>query len=437
MTSNAPQGSSGRVGIVENWELRKHKSRDANSGAFKGILFVVVALLLITIGGWFAARPMVGPFLTDTFEEHPGIINYPVVGDLVGAEFADRLDKPVAISGEEAEFVIAQGETVDDIEANLVAAGLLEDESAFKYAVVRDRVDQLIKPGPYTIKTPVTPAALASRLQAAPDPPPTMATLDMRPARRLEQTVAYLQQETEKAEDPLELDPREFLKLARNPSNKLRNQYPFLKQSPQDASLEGFLYPGTYAVPVDITAEELLHQMLGEFDDNAAKYVNQAKKKGLDFWQTLTIASLVEREAKADSDRRKIAGVYTNRLDPKVNKETAGLLQADPTVVYATDSMALEDLAVKKWDEYLFWDLLGEADYSVVNVAPQYASYQTYQNAGLPDGPIVTPSAKSIEAALNPATKSKLLYFYACDGSDTHNFAKSFNKHQSNIDKCN
>ena len=67
---------------------------------------------------------------------------------------------------------------------------------------------------------------------------------------------------------------------------------------------------------------------------------------------------------------------------------------------------------------------------------PEYGSYQTYRNAGLPDGPIVTPSSKSIEAALNPATKSKLLYFYACEDSDTHRFAKTFDQHQSNINKC-
>ncbi len=94
MSSSTPRDGGGRVGIVENWELRQRRRTDANSGAFKGMLFVVVALLLITVGGWYAARPMVGPFLTDAFEEHPGIINYPIVGDLVATEFADRLDDP-------------------------------------------------------------------------------------------------------------------------------------------------------------------------------------------------------------------------------------------------------------------------------------------------------------------------------------------------------
>ena len=128
--------------------------------------------------------------------------------------------------------------------------------------------------------------------------------------------------------------------------------------------------------------------------------------------------------------------MYWNRLDPEVNAETGGLLQADPTVVYATDSMALEETNLAKWDEYLFWDLLGVADYASVEVDQRYDSFQTYQNAGLPDWPIVTPSAKSLEAALEPATKSKLLYFYACPDSDTHKFAKNLSQHQRNIDNC-
>ena len=216
----------------------------------------------------------------------------------------------------------------------------------------------------------------------------------------------------------------------------MRDQYGFLAQAAAGSSLEGFLQGGTYEVPVDITAEEMIYLMLDEWDKTTSKYVAQARKKDIPFYDALTIASLVEREAKVDSDRAKIAGVYWNRLNPKVNKQTGGLLQADPTVVYATDSMALADMNVTNWDEYLFWDLLGVTDYSTVTVDPQYESFQTYQNPGLPDWPIVTPSAKSLEAALNPMTKSKLLYFYACPDSDTHKFAKNFKQHQRNIDKC-
>ncbi len=393
MSVPTPQGhGEGRVGIVEGWELRQSRKQDANSGAFKGLAFVVVALLLLVVGGWFAARPVLGPALSGIFEDYPGMVNVPVVSDLLAAEFADRLDKPAGSSEAEVEFVVEGGQSVDDITENLVEAGLLTDEMAFKYAVVDNRVDQLIKAGVYTMTPRITPAGIAGRLEGDPDPPTPLTVLDMRHGRRIEQIVAYLQQQTENTE--LELDPKEFLRLTRNPAAALRKQYRFLAEAPADNSLEGFLAGGTYEVPVDTTAEELMHQMLGRWESANAKYVTLAAKRGYDFYEALTIASLVEREAKEDSDRKKIAGVYWNRLDPKVNKQTGGLMQADPTVVYATDAMTLEETNVKDWDEYLFWDLLGRSDYSTVDVDKQYQSFQTYQNPGLPDWPIVTPSGE-------------------------------------------
>lgn len=438
MSRPAGQGGTGRVGIVENWELRQSRQQDANSGAFKGLVFVVVAIGLIAVGGWFAARPMIGPAVESVFEENPGIVNLPLVQDLLAAEFADRIGSPAGASDTEVEFVIAPGESVTDIQANLVDAGLLSDESAFYYAVVRDRVDQLIKPGTYTMTPRITPAGIAARLEGDPDPPTPMITLDMRPGRRIEQTVAYLQQEVEREDIDFQLDPNEFKRIARSPSNKLRQQYSFLQEAPSDASLEGFLYPATYEVPVDITAEELIQRMLRTWEERMGQFVGQAKSKGYDFYDSLILASLVEREAKAARDRPKIAGVYRNRLDKKVYKNagTNGLLQADPTVVYARDSMALEDLGVKQWDEYVFWDLLGESDYSTVQVDPRYASFQTYQNQGLPDWPIATPTVASMKAALNPATKSGNLFFYACPGSDTHSFAKTASQHLQNTQSC-
>ena len=438
MSGPAPQGGNGRVGIVENWELRQNNKQDANSGAFKGLVFVGVALVLLVVGGWYAARPMVGPAVEGVFEDNPGIVNVPLVSDLLAAEFADRITAPASSSEREIEFVIEPGQTVDDIQANLVDEGLLADEGAFRYAVVRDRVDQLIKPGTYTMTPQITPAGIAARLEGDPDPPTPMTVLDMRPGRRIEQTVAYLQQQVEDPEIGLEIDPNEFKRLARNPTKKLREQYTFLQEAPAGNSLEGFLYPATYEVPVDITAEELMHQMLQVWEERMGSYIRQAKNKGYDFYDALTIASLVEREAKQDSDRAKIAGVYWNRLDPKVFKgQTNGLMQADPTVVYATDSMTLEEMSVKKWDEYLFWDLLGISDYSTVDVDPEYASFQTYQNKGLPDWPIVTPTVASMKAALDPRSGKGNLFFYACPGSDTHTFAKTAAKHNKNIASCN
>jgi len=427
-----PRGGQ-RTGIVENWETRQRHRQEANAGGWKGFAFVAVAIVLLLVGGWFAARPVLGPAITGLFEENPGIINMPVVADLLRAELGDRLGVPAGTSDQEVDFVIEPGETIDEIQEKLVAAGLLTDTLAFKYLVVNDRVDQLIQAGPYALTPLMSPREIVGRLAGPPDPPTPVITLALRPGLRIEQIVAYLQQQAATTE--LEMDPREFRDLAQDPSPELRDEFAFLSNVPKGNSLEGFLAGGVYEVPIDITADEFLRLLLEQWRDDSGDLVAQARKKGVDFYDAMTIASLVEREAKVDKDRARIAGVYWNRLNPRLNGPTAGLMQADPTVVYAADSEALEDIGIARWPEYLFWDTLG-VDLNTVEVPRTLDSFQTYRNPGLPDWPIATPTRKSLEAALTPNTKKKLLFFYACPGSDSHKFSKSIGGHEKNIRTC-
>jgi UPF0755 protein len=430
-----PKPRSGQgVGIVEGWELRRARQRDANSGAWKGLLFVVILLIGLVIGGWVVARPVIGPAITGLFEQNPGILHMPIVADLLRAELGDRVNAPASSEQNEVKFVIDAGQTVDQIQENLVDAGLLTDTMAFRYLIMSDRVDQLIEAGTYTMNTGMSPHDVVGRLAADPDAPTPVVNLALRPGLRIEQIAAYLQAQTEETE--LSLDPKEFLDLATNPKPELFDEFPFLRQVSEGNSLEGFLAGGLYPVPIDINADEFLHLLLQEWEEDSGDLVAQARKKGIDFYDALTVASLVEREVKVDSDRAKVAGVYWNRLDPKLNGATGGLMQADPTVVYATDSMALDDLAMGKWPNYLFWDTLGVADLATVTVSPELQSHQTYQQPGLPDWPIATPTRASIEAALDPDTRKDFLFFYACPGSDTHTFAKTAAQHSRNIAQC-
>ena len=180
-----------------------------------------------------------------------------------------------------------------------------------------DRVDQLLQAGTYSMDTGMSPQAVVTRLAAAPDPPTPVVNLALRPGLRIEQIAAYLQAQKEETE--LQLDPKEFLDLATNPRPELFDEFPFLRQIPEGNSLEGFLAGGVYPVPVDISADEFLHLLIQEWEDDSGELVAQARKKGVDFYDALTVASLVEREVKSDTDRAKVAGVYWNRLDPKLN----------------------------------------------------------------------------------------------------------------------
>jgi UPF0755 protein len=137
--------------------------------------------------------------------------------------------------------------------------------------------------------------------------------------------------------------------------------------------------------------------------------------------QLLTLASIVEREAKQASERPMIASVYLNRLAAKLP------LQADPTVQYA---IATRDgpaaVAYNYWKQDLTPDDL-QID----------SPFNTYQVPGLPPAPICNPGEPSIKAVLQPA-KTDYMYFVATtDGSGTHLFAKTLDEHNANVAKVN
>ncbi len=160
--------------------------------------------------------------------------------------------------------------------------------------------------------------------------------------------------------------------------------------TPPNASLEGYLFPDTYTIPKGATPREIIGQMLGNFH---ARVVAPYHPR-LD---TITLASLVEREAEVDSDRPLIAAVYKNRLALGMR------LQCDATVQYA----------LPQHKTRLFY-----ADLRVDS------PYNTYTHAGLPPTPIACPGLPSIAAALHPASVNYLYYVAGPDGKH-HVFSRT------------
>jgi UPF0755 protein len=157
-----------------------------------------------------------------------------------------------------------------------------------------------------------------------------------------------------------------------------------------------------------------------------------AAKRGLTFGQVLVLASIVEQEAILDNERPLIAGVYQNRLNPKM--WLTGLLESDPTIFYTNDTLQLDSLAFAKWQQYVFWDKLPAGYLLPVPLPADLAGYNTYTSKGLPPGPICSPALGSIDAALAPNTKTGYLFFIAKgDGSNTTAFAKTLAQHQANV----
>ncbi len=174
-------------------------------------------------------------------------------------------------------------------------------------------------------------------------------------------------------------------------------------------SLEGYLLPDTYTLPLPVTAGSLVQAMTGSFARQWKPAWNlRLDSLGMTRNQLLTLASIVEGEARRDEERPVIAGVYSNRL-------RLGMpLQADPTVQYAIQ-LATGKRKPRLW----FKDL--EID----------SPYNTYQVPGLPPGPVNSPGIKSIEAALYPA-QVPWLYFVA-NGDGTHRFSRTLAEHNRAI----
>lgn len=176
-----------------------------------------------------------------------------------------------------------------------------------------------------------------------------------------------------------------------------------------EPSLEGFLLPETYTLPLPVTGEMLLRAMTAEFErrwDSA--WDRRLDSIGLNRYQLLTLASIVEGEARHDDERATIAGVYTNRIRRDMP------LQADPTVQYAIQLKTGE-----RKSRLLFKDLEIESPYN------------TYLNAGLPPGPVNSPGLESIQAALYPADVPWLYFVAGPDGH--HVFSRTLIEHNRAI----
>lgn len=172
--------------------------------------------------------------------------------------------------------------------------------------------------------------------------------------------------------------------------------------APQATSLEGYLFPDTY----NFTRTQSMHDM-------AAAMVKQfrqvASQIGLDgkVQDTVTLASIIEKETAVPEERAEVASVYENRLSSGVP------LQADPSVIYA---------------ELLRGTYGGALHHSDMQFD---SAYNTYRHAGLPPGPIANPGRSSLEAAQHPAQTK--FYYFVSDGNGHHRFAETLEAHNRNV----
>lgn len=187
---------------------------------------------------------------------------------------------------------------------------------------------------------------------------------------------------------------------------------------PLPPSLEGYLFPWTYEVRERVSGVEAAEMMVRTFHERVGERVRSAAVAAPDLTmhEIVTVASIVEREARVAAERPMVASVYLNRLDIGMP------LQADPTVQYA---VASGDGAAAR--SYGYWRQLTLEDLETPS------PYNSYVHPALPPGPICSPGEASILAVLAPASTDYYYFVAKSDGSGEHLFGRTLDEHNANV----
>lgn len=292
-------------------------------------------------------------------------------------------------SDEEIKIRINTGDNFTDVINILEENGILKNTMSFKIAGKLTSKDEIVLPGKYIFKKPLNNRELLNLLT---DPSLVQMVTFRVPEgitlRRLSQLV----------ENHLEI-PKEIFLKACSDSTMIAD----LGLSGKVKNLEGFLFPDTYRISINIHEDDLVKLLVDSFkkrvtDNNSTKDILSNPDKLL---STVTMASIIEGETYIKDEMPVVSGVYHNRIRKRMR------LEADPTVQYALpdgpkNRLLYEDLRID-------------------------SPYNTYRNFGLPPGPINSPGLHAILAALNPDSHEYL--FFVATGDGGHTFTETYSQH--------
>ena len=373
---------SRRQGATSTKKKKKSKS--------KGCLVTVLVLLVLVAGG--------------------GYFGYGYVQDSL---------KPVDASSKDYVTVqIPDGANVQEIGSTLEKSGLVKHGLIFSlYAKYYSHAN--LKSGYYNLKKSMSTDELIQELEKGGTPEaqaPVLANLTIPEGYTLEQIAQTVGQLQGEFKEPLTADA--FLAKAQDETfiSQLVAKYPNLlgslptKDSGVRYRLEGYLFPATYTIKDSTTVESLIDEMVAAMDKAMSPYYATIKEKNLTVNELLSIASLVEKEGAKTEDRKKIAGVFYNRLN-------AGMpLQSNIAILYAQGKLGQKI------------SLADDAGIDTTIDSP----YNVYTHLGLMPGPVDSPSSDAIEASVNQ-TKSEYLYFVANVEDGKVYFATTKEEHDQNV----
>jgi len=295
-------------------------------------------------------------------------------------------------SGPEKTFVIESGQVVKEISSNLYAEKLIKSKFIFETYIWLLGLGRDMQAGEYHIKEGVSVKNLVWMLTSGQGS-------NEREVKIIEGWTAKDMAEYFKAEG---LDDIAFTKEVKNLKKwQGKEASAFLKEVPAGGTLEGFLFPDTYRIFKDSSTEEIIKKMLDNFSLKLTPQMREdiAKAKRTIF-ETVTMASILEKEVRGADDRAMVADIFYKRL------QVGMPLQADSTVNYVTGgkspSISLDDRKIS-------------------------SPYNTYKHRGLPPGPISNPGLDAIEAAIYPK-KNDYWYFLSTPDGETI-FSKTLEEH--------
>ena len=308
-----------------------------------------------------------------------------VIGIAAGGVYIGSLNKAYQPDSDRMVIVeVPQGSSTSSIAEILEEKGVIGSASKFKMKSKLSGNDGKYLAGVYELSASMTPEKIMNKLMSG-EQEQTKLTIPEG------YTLSQIAQTVEKAGI---CTADEFL----NETQNGEFDYRFMEYTGSgEKRLEGFLYPETYFVPSGMSAHDVVNMMLRQFDSVFTdEYYSHAAELNLTPRDIITVASMIQRETRVESEGAKVASVIYNRLAIGMK------LQIDATVQYALGSQK---------DRLTYSDLKIDSPYN------------TYIVEGLPAGPICQPHESAIKAALYPETTDYLFYVLKPDGSGEHNFA--------------
>ena len=284
-----------------------------------------------------------------------------------------------AADNKKQSFSVSKGESVRQVANNLKAQKLIKDPIIFFLLIKEEGADNKIQAGEFKVSPSMSAATIANVLQTA--------TNDVR----------ITVPEGKRAEEIAEILQAHFSHYKPSWEQELNAN-------------EGYLFPDTYSFAKDADIDAIVATMRANFEKKYASIPNIETTK-LTKEQIVTIASMVEREAKFQEDRPLVASVMLNRINSNMP------LDIDATIQYALGTS-------KEW-----WPTLQDSGSNVLPTSP----YNSYTHTGLPPGPISNPGFDVLAAVVNAPQTDYI--FYISDSSGHNHYAKTLEEHNANIKK--